>query len=330
MLPIILLAAWKRNLSTSTVRRLKGFARVGVYLTCVSAAGMGILAHSANANARQTSMSFGRELAALAPEPEGVTHIKLNGQSIFYAQEFTKDSIHDILGHFQEICEKNPSAFGEVFAKIPKDQFRDPSGKPIPAPPSEIAAGVIKEEGTKEGMLICFTKGEKSGGTFAEAMKRFEQTQDLGEIGRLRYVYVTKGEKENKLMTAWTEDSFRFDKIGLASSTEEAPGSDTALPKPEHARRVINAEVVGTPYGVRVYEVTQSVDEIATFYDNWARTAHFTGIAPDLQNGTRIRAYFREGTQVMVGAFETGGKRYLSISEITPETGAMVQIPNPQ
>lgn len=330
MLPLVLLAAWKRNMSTATMRRLKGYARVGAWLTCASVIGMSVLAHSANANARQTSMSFGRELSALAPQPEGVTHIKLNGQSIFYAQEFTQESIHDILGHYQEACEKNPSAFGDVFAKIPKDQFRDPSGKPIPAPPSEIAAGVIKEEGSTEGMLICFTKGEKSRGTFAEAMKRFEQTQDLGEIGRLRYVYVTKGQKENKLMTAWTEDSFRFDKIGLASSTEEAPGTDTSLPKPPNARRVINAEVVGTPYGVRVYEVTQSVDEIGTFYDNWAHGAHFTGIAPDLENGTRVRAYFREGAQVMVGAFETHGKHYLSITEITPDSTPVVQVPNPQ
>ena len=327
MLPLVLIAAWKKNLKQGSpaLRRVKGTVRVAAWLTCASVAGMGILAHSADANARQTSMSFGRELAALSPEPDGITHIKLNGQSIYYAQEFTKNSVHDVIGHFQEICEKNPSAFGEVYAKVPKDQFRDPKGNPIPAPPSEISQGIIKQEGDTEGMLICFTKGEKSGSTFAEAMSRFQKTQDLGEIGRLRYVYVTKGAKETKTITAWTEDSFRFDKIGLASSTEEAIGTDTALPKPEHARRVINAEVVGTPYGVRVYEVTQSPEEVATFYDNWARNAHFTGIAPDLENGTRIRAYFHEGTQVMVGSFEMHNKRYLSISELTPSNNGSIQ-----
>ncbi len=333
MLPLVLLAAWKRNLKAGSpsLRRVKGTLRVAAWLSCASLAGFGILAHSANANARQTSMSFGRELAALAPEPEGVTHIKLNGQSIYYAQEFNKDSVHDVLGHFQEICEKNPSAFGEVFAKIPKDQFRNPKGEPIPAPPSDIAAGVIKQEGDTEGMIICFTKGTKSGSTFAEAMTKFNQTQDLGEIGKLRYVYVTKGARETKTITAWTEDSFRFDKIGLtANSSEESLGTDTALPKPEGARRVMNAEVVGTPYGVRVYEVKQSPDEVAAFYDNWAHNAHFTGIAPDLENGARVRAYFHEGTQVMLGSFETEGKRYLSISELTPQNHGSLQAVTPQ
>ena len=329
MLTLVLLSAWKNlKASSPVVRKIKGTARVMAWVTCASAAGVLFLAHSANANARQTSLSFGRELSALSPDPAGVTHVKLNGQSIFYAQEFNQAAVHDVIAQFQDACERNPSAFGSVFAKIPKDQFKDPSGTPIPAPPSEIAAGVIKEESESEGMLICFTKSSHSGATFTEAMERFKVTQDLGEIGRMRYVYVKKTKEETQTITAWTEDSFRFDKIGLASSSAEAPAEESAIPRPAHARRVINAEVVGTPYGVQVYEVEQSTEEIATFYDNWAHGAGFTGIAPDLQNGTRIRAYFHDKAQLMVGSFDMKGKHYLSVSELTPQRA--VEAAHPQ
>jgi hypothetical protein len=319
MLPLVLLAALKKN--PNGLRKAKGIGRVMVWVTCVSAAGMLFLGQSARAHARQSTLAFGHELAALSTTPEGVTHLKLNGQSIYYAQEFNKASVHDVIGMYQTACEKNPGAFGLAFGK---EQLKDPSGAAIPPPPNEVANGIIKDEGDTEGTLICFTKGAKSQSTVHEAMARFNETQDLGEIGRLRYVYVHKGEELTQTITAWTEDSFRFDKIGLASSSQEAPGTDTALPRPEGSRRVLNAEVVGTPYGVHVYEVTQSTDEIATFYDNWAHGAGFTGIAPDLENGARVRAYFHEGSQVMVGAFETHGKRYLSISEINQQNKVQV------
>lgn len=325
MLPL-LYQAWKKNQKPGSpaLRKLQGAVRVGIWLSAVSL-GIGFVAtHSANAEVKTASMAFGREMTTLVGEAES-THVKLNGQSIHLSQTTSNDSIHQVVESYEKFCKENPSAFGEMWSKLPIGQKHE--GKELKPLPEGMTSGVLKEEGKNEAMVICFTKGAKSASTFEQAMSRFNETMDLGEIGRLRYVYVKNVKPQGtKVVAAWTDDSFKFGELGLEGNGE-APGTDTALPKPEGARRVLNAEVVGTPYGVRIYQIKQSADEVAGFYDKWAKESEFHALAPELDQKTRVRAYFNGGAQVMIGVFENDdGKRYLTLSELLPQNGHAVEM----
>ena len=327
MLPL-LYQAWrnKQRVDSPALKRIRGTVRVAGWLGVVSVVAGFALAGSAHANVKSGSMAFGREIQQLVDNNESLdtVHLKMNGQSIYLKQNFQPKSVHEVLVEYEKFCKDNPSSYGSMWGSGPNGPpVASLPGQPIPVElPAGMESGVLKDEGTKEGMLICFTKGANSASTMSEALAKFDQSQDLGDVGKLRYVYVKnrKTGTSSKVVTVWTEDSFKIGELALEGD-REAPGTDTQLPRPEGARRVLNAEVVGTPYNVRVYEVKQSREEVAMFYDKWAKGNDFRGIAPDVDPSQQVRAYFRGGSQVMVGAFTTNGKNYASISEVWPQNG---------
>jgi hypothetical protein len=326
MLPI-LLQGWKKAAASSpTARKVTGGLRVAAWLSVVGIIGLVAVGRSARADVKSSSLSFGRELNQLIDQ-DGTTdsiHLKLNGQSIHLRQDIQTKTVHEVIAEYESFCLKNPSAFNELWAKAP---FSVPE---MPTPnnlPPGLEAGVVKAEADTEGMLICITKGSKSKKGIMEALTGFDETQDLGAIGRLRYVYVKQAGQagRSKVMAVWTDDSFNIGQIALEDGSE-APGVDTQLPRPEGARRVVNAEVVGTPYGVRVYEVKQTKEEVAAFYDSWAKSHDFRSIGGEVDPSQKLRGYFRGGSQVMIGVYTNpDGKTYASISELWPKNGNVAQ-----
>lgn len=322
MLPL-LYQAWrnKQRVDSPALKRIRGSFRVAGWLIAVGVVAGFALAGSAHANVKSGSMAFGREIQQLVDNNDSTDtlHLKLNGQSIYVKQNFQPKTVHEVIGEYEKFCKDNPSSYGTMWGSGPASL--PGQAKPVDLP-AGMESGILKEEGTKEGMLICFTKGANSASTMAEAIAKFDQSQDLGDVGKLRYVYVknSKSGTSAKVLTVWTEDSFKIGELALEGD-REAPGTDTQLPRPEGARRVLNAEVVGTPYNVRVYEVKQSREEVANFYDKWAKGNDFRGIAPEVDPNQQVRGYFRGGSQVMVGAFTSNGKNYASISEVFPQNG---------
>lgn len=322
MLPIIL-QAWRQKAESPAVKRVKGALRVGAWLSVAGAVVFGVMSRSAHADVKKGSLMFGRELTQIVND-DGVSdtiHLKMNGQSIHMKQDIQPRTVHEIISEYEAFCRKNPSPLAEIWSQGP---YNVP-GSPVPVmAPAGMEAGIVKSESDSEGVLICIAKGKKSEKGLAESLSAFDETGDLGVIGRLRYVYAKSSGKVGasaKVVAVWTDDSFNLGEI-LLEDGREAPGTDTQLPKPEGARRVVNAEVVGTPYGVRVFEIKQQKDEVATFYDAWAKKNEFRALAPDIDPSQRLRGYFRGGSQVMVGVFTNpDGKTYLSIAELWPKNG---------
>lgn len=321
MLPI-LIQAWRKTTGNSpAAKKAFGVARVALWLSLSGAVLVGFAARSAHADVKNGSMAFGRELNQLIDDPAltDTVNLKLNGQLIHLRQEILPKTVHEVVAEYEKFCKANPSSFSEIWSKGPFD----PGVPGSVAVPAGLEAGILKEENETDGMLICIAKGKKSERTIMDAMSVFDQTGDLGAVGRLRYVYAKKTKSgAAKVMAVWTDDSFNLNSV-VVDDEHEAPGPDSQIPRPEGARRVINAEVMGTQYGVRVYQVKQSRDEVANFYDKWAKANDFRGIAPEGDVSTQqIRGYFRGGSQVMVGAFTNpDGKTYLSISELWPKNG---------
>lgn len=323
----LLIAAWKnaKGFNPKTKARIAGVARVGGFLA-VASLGIGMFAtHSAKADMAKATIKFGREVAPLALE--GANEVRINGQSFFLREGQSSAPVKDILDEFEDRCKKQKGALGELWAQVPeKVEFQGQSM----LLPNSMRAGVLRaDEGAGEGAVMCLVKGERSSGSMTESFTNFAKSQDLGDLGKLRYVYA-QGSKNGKtrVVTAWTEDSFSFKAIGAPDG--DPPGGDTSLPKPEGARRFMNAEVVGTPFGIRLYEVQQSPQEVVAFYDKWAAAGNFRGLAPE-HPVAEMRAYFRDNTQVLVTANKSEkGTTVLSISEVSPEksaTGSMMESP---
>lgn len=328
LIHLLLIQAWRSRQPKDPVvaKRVSGALRVGGWLAVVGlAVGIGVT-RSAHADMRSSSMAFGQEIGSLVDQSgaeQETTHLKLNGQSVFVHQSYAPKSVHEVVHEYETFCRDNPSALGEMWGKGPYVPKK--TGVPIDLP-SGMDAGILKEEGPKEGMLICVTKGANSAPSLADAVRRFDKSQDLGDFGRLRYVYVkaVKGER-SKILTVWTEDSFRFKDLALEGDGE-AVGTDGQLPRLEGSRRVLNVEVVDTPYQVRVYEVKQDRAQVAAFYDGWAKRNDFRAIGPEVDESQKLRGYFRGGSQVMVGAFTNpDGKTYASIAEIWPKNGHVAE-----
>ncbi len=312
----ILLAAWrnKKGYSSARSQRARGVLRATAYIA-VAGLGIGLFAgHSAKADMGKASIKFGREVAPLAGQD--AVEVKLNGQSFFLREGDTQVGMKQILDDFEERCTTQRGALGDLWAQIPKTGVVN--GKSITLTPS-LQNGVLRqEEGSREGVVMCLVKGERTSANVLDSLKNFAESQDLGDLGKLRYVYAREEKGKTRVVTAWTEDSFSFRKIGAVDG--EPPGGDTRLPKPEGARRFMNAEVAGTPFGIRLYEVSQSPEEVVEFYDVWAAKGDWRGLAPEHPEGT-MRAYFLEGTQILITAkrIETSGKTVLSITEIVPQ-----------
>lgn len=322
MLPLLLRAWYLRN--PKVARGMAAGGRVAAWLALVgTVVGVG-LTRSAHADVKATSLAFGREVGTLVDE-SGVEKddidLKLNGQLVHVHRTYEPKTVGEVVGEYEKFCRENPSSMGEMWGKGPTVVAN--GNQPVTLP-SGMEAGILKEQGQREGMIICISKGAKSAPTIAEAVRRFDLTQDLGDFGRLRYMFVTANAKgtRSKILTVWTDDSFKVNELALEGD-REAPGVDGQVPRPEGSRRVLDVEVVGMPYHVRVYEVKQDRDAVAAHYDAWAKKNGFRALATEANDSQRLRGYFRDGSQVMVNSFlNPDGKTYASVAEMLPRNGA--------
>ncbi len=311
----VLLVAWRnaRGFNSARAAKVRGIARAsGVVL--VAGLGIGLFAtHTAKADIGAASLKFGREIAPLATD--GANEVRINGQSFFLREGSTDADVTTILNEFEARCVEDKGALGELWSAIPKANM-NVAGKKLPA---SLQSGVLRTQSHPgEGVVLCITKGQNSAKDYKEAFTSFAESQDLGDLGKLRYVYARAKVGGTRVVTAWTEDSFSFKKIANADGT--APGSDSQLPRPEGARRLMTAEVVGTPYGIRIYEVSKTPEEVGVFYDHWAsKTGDWRTVAPEHPEGT-LRTYFQGQTQVVITARRTPGsdKTAMSIMEVMP------------
>ncbi len=310
-----LLIAWRnaKGFNSARAQKIRGVGRAAA-VVLVAGLGVGLFAtHTAKADIGKATLKFGREIAPLATD--GASEVRLNGQSFFLREGMTDASVKTVLDDYEGRCEQDKSALGEFWSKMPESSMVVDGHKL----PKSMRSGILRtQEHAGEGVVMCLIKGERTSKDVTEAFKNFAQSQDLGDLGKLRYVYARETTHGTRVVTAWTDNSFSFAKIANADGT--APGSDSRLPRPEGAKRLMTAEVVGSPYGVRIYETSLAPEDVGVFYDKWAAsTGDWRSIAPEHPEGT-MRAYFNGGTQVIITARRApgAGTTAMSIMEVVP------------
>ena len=116
-------------------------------------------------------------------------------------------------------------------------------------------------------MVACLARDADLGyaGTL-QALTRFAKSGDLADLGKLRYVMAERAKGgRTHVIGVWTEGSFHIG--NMFPSEGDCPGSD--LPetyRPEGSRRLLTASVEGAPFGVRIYQVAGTPEEVLAGY----------------------------------------------------------------
>lgn len=298
-------------------RRLFGSVRVAGYVTVVSGLLLVFLSSRADAQLREQSRSLSQELLPIADLLKDATSLRLNGEVVNFSMTIVEGtSVKQVLDRVQAQCEKQPGPLAQqslaLIAALPKG-----------LPGSDAAADLLsrlvvtRQEEAGQGAVLCFTgDGSPVEPNFAEA---FERTQDLAELGRLRYVMAGQGkaaqgeQHQTRVISLWTEGQFRLDRLA-PPETGDAPGADSALiPRPPGSVRIFSAETLGAPYAVRIYETDSSPSQVLAYYD--ARMAAFKQLTMQGYEETG-RAYIRDAIPLLLHLTQRESKTVVTISEL--------------
>lgn len=260
-------------------KRLFGTMRVLGYGLVVSA-GLGALTiRNAVASAEEQGLQVGRNLAELSDLVQSGTEFKLNGQSIFFANGTTQESVASVLDRFEAHCKSQRAFDSDAWVNTTNGKANTPNAKQEEAKAIADRMGVVRKEDPQkgDGMVMCFTS-DKGPRDFFNALRAFGESGDLHDLGDVRYVHVTpKVVKDHKthsthmattVQTVWTNGAFNI-KALIGPEGKDSIGSDfNSLPRPINSLRRFTAEAVGQPYAARVYESTSTPDQVLTDYND--------------------------------------------------------------
>jgi hypothetical protein len=144
-------------------------------------------------------------------------------------------------------------------------------------------------------------------------IKRFLKSGDLGDVGRLRYVYCeADGEGGTRFLTVWTDEHFDLARLlPKPSEQRDAEGSDLdGVPRYPGTLRVLSADERGMPERVVVYEGPGSPEIAELFYRSrmaaagWQLDERFADLARK-QGHTSLRCESRDGHEVVIDLSST-------------------------
>jgi hypothetical protein len=243
--------------------------------------------------------------------------LRLNGEVINFSMTVVENTnVKQVLDRVQAQCEKNPGPLAQQSLAL-LDGF--PDSLPGSAAVKELMSKLVvtRQERDGQGAVLCFTgDGSPASPNFAES---FAKTQDLGALGKLRYVMAGQGsgaEHEagtTRVISLWTEGQFRLESLAPPDSGD-APGTDSALvPRPPRSARIFSAETVGAPYAVRIYETDAAADEVLSFYD--ARMTAYSQLTMAGYERT-ARAYVKDAQPLLLQLTQRDSKTVVSLSEV--------------
>jgi hypothetical protein len=298
-------------------RRFFGSLRVAAYLSAVGGLSLGFLSTRANAKLREQSLSLSQELLPIADLLRDATALRLNGEVINFSMTVVEDTnVTQVLDRVQAQCEKSPGPLAQQSRSL-LEGLPDslPGSAAVKALMSKLV--VTRQESDGQGAVLCFTgDGSPPDPNFAE---NFAKTQDLGALGKLRYVMAGQGSvaqhesQSTRVISLWTEGQFRLESLAPPDSGD-APGTDSALmPRPPRSARIFSAETVGAPYAVRIYETDAAAHEVLAFYD--ARMTAYSQLTMAGYEQT-ARAYIKNAQPLLLQLTQRDSKTVVTLSEV--------------
>lgn len=309
---VLLLKAWSKKRSGSLrMKRAKGMMRAALVLAVMTTALSLLGARRARAELAQAGLRVGKDLMPLVNVLGGASTVSLNGQKVLMKYDGSKMPVREVLDAAEAACRA-----GGV--RAPVQDAKDARAKDLESAILRMADfGVMRTGDDREGLVLCFAKGEGTPDTLRAQIEELQKTGDLGSLGKMRYVYARRDGNATAVLAAITDDSFSIDAF-KANPETDAPGTDDpALPRPKGSVRFLSAAIEGTPYATRGYRTRLPEDDVRADFDRGMVARGFTTLEVESKNGLRTNAYLKDGVMVTFAAVkDKSGDTLVSIGSL--------------
>lgn len=289
-----------RSRRRSFLRRLLYLAATGVSLAVVSGYGL-------YAQARESALGFGAELAQIGALGAGAEEFLINGQRFRYLVDVREGEPAQLLDQVQAECASEPGAFSSALAQLAQAAARIGA-----EPASSLRQGVLRSERDGRGMIVCF-QGDGGGLTgVAQGLRELVHSGRLGALGRVRYVYAEPiAAGQSRVSALWTDEG--LDPSALFPSAGDAPGSDSPwIPRPPASRRTLSAAAQGTPFTLLGYASQLPPPELGRFY---AGRLALLGFQPAAASAEATVYQRPDGAQLFLSLFAEDGETQVTLIE---------------
>jgi hypothetical protein len=141
-------------------------------------------------------------------------------------------------------------------------------------PPEAPQLNQLQFGNDQQGGVAAIDYGAKlSLDMLRQRLEKFVGSGEIGNIGRLRYVWYEKtGEGGTRFLTVWTDEKFQLAKL-MPTDRVDADGADIPdVPRFPGTVRVLSAEEAGMPQRLAVYDGPGSPETATAFYRARMRT----------------------------------------------------------
>ncbi len=299
-------------------KRLRAVLRLMAYCLVVSLV-IGVVAlRSAYGDMKESVMIIGRQLSQFKDLTHGSYRLRLNGEPINVASAMTDQPIKQVLDRFQTACEQGDLGLADQFKKLPATLKKKVKAK---LDHNGWHFGIMRKESEDEGMVACLVQRHDVLKTpVAQRLSRFAATGDLGELGLLRYAYARRTSSgRTHVVTSWTDGAFHVFNLAPVDGSEP-PGSDAPhVGRPSGAKRLLSAEIEGTPHSIRVYDCPSQADHVLSGFDKRLPGQGWKIMPFVAEETPGARAYSRQGVDMLVFATPDGDHSLVSIVETRSE-----------
>jgi hypothetical protein len=234
---------------------MKGVRLTG-FVAAIAALGVGLTYSRVRGQVGEQMITMGESLMRYerAERQDAPRELRLNGQSLMVTSGTSPDDLDVVLDEFEARCRAhNPDLQAQIRAASAQDFF------------------VMREERDGVGAVGCLDFGQEiSAAELLGRAARFRQSNDLHDLGDLRYVYARTLDEGRGVhfLTFWTTGSLDFDEITGHGGNTDVPGTDVdGIPRPPRSRRILDASETGDDQRVVSYAGSSMTEwELEAYY----------------------------------------------------------------
>jgi hypothetical protein len=276
--------------------------------------GLGLVAaRSVYGDVKSSALSIGHELGQMGDVGTG-RPLRLNGETIHVGSTTEDLPLATVLDRAEAGCASNAAGVAGEIASLPEALRRH-------VPAGTRASGVLREDRGDRGIVACLVRDDDHVSTgMKESVARLGamvSTGDLGQVGKLRYVFAERTMSgRTHVVAAWTDGPFNLYAL-VPEGGHDTPGTDPAdAPRPPGALRILSADIDGVPYGVRLYDTAATPAEVIAVYDAAMPGRGWEPSGGAATAGEDQRAYSRPGADLLVITGKDAGRTIVTLVEM--------------
>jgi hypothetical protein len=263
------------------------------------------------------SLVIGRELSTLLKDFDRFSVLKINGNSVLAGGSHVEANLDSVLDRFEAHCTEFAWDAQKEFSAMATGKSE---AKPAQASRAEKpwSLTLARKRSESEGLVVCLAPSEKQTGIskFVESARVAFETGELSSVGQIRYLYARKHARSGtNVVAVLTTGDFNMHRF--MSVEGDAPGDDLdEVPRPQHSRRIFQAELAGSPYVVRSYTTPTSAAQVLDGYQRSLPVRAWKKIE-GYPNATQNSVTFeKDGAAVLIQAAKEGESTRVDIVQM--------------